>query len=172
MCETQCIEFNLDNLEKFANIIIASLTLVLAYYIFVYQRKKDKTDRKIQWFKELIIQPRLNEVNIFFDEISKLKSEIKSNDLDETEKDKLIAEIKKLASNFRKNFLIIIQNITPTLFASLQENIDKLTDDLTQAISNDELKLCNEKTYEREIAIKIQDTHSLVLKKIFEYEGE
>jgi hypothetical protein len=172
MCETQCINFNLDSLEKIANIIIASLTLCLAYYIFVYQRKKDKTDRKIQWFKELIIQPRLNEVNIFFDEISKLKLEIKSNDLTDSDKDILIKKIKSLASSFRKNFLIVIQNLTPTLFSNLQKSIDKLTDDLTQAISNDELKLCNENTYEREIGIKIQDTHSFVLKQIFEYEGE
>lgn len=171
MCETLCIKFDLENIEKIANIIIAFLTLFLAFYVFVYQKRKDKKDKKIQWFKDLIIQPKLDEVNNFYDGISTLKSEIKSNELSEEEKGKIIADIKKKASDFRKNVLVIIQNLTPDLFKSIQENIDKLIDDLTQAISNDELKLCNEKTYEREIAQKIQDSYRFVLQQIFEYNG-
>lgn len=171
MCVTLCIDFSLDNIEKIANIIIALLTLVLGYYVFVYQKVKDKNDRKIQWFKDLVIQPKLDEVNKFYDGISTLKTEIKSNDLSEEEKIAVITKVKKEASDFRKNFLSVIQNLTPDLYKSIQGNIDKLTDDLTTAISNNELKLCNEKTYEREIAQKIQDSHSFVLKQIFEFNG-
>lgn len=171
MCVTLCIDFSLDNIEKIANIIIALLTLVLGCYVFVYQKVKDKNDRRIQWFKDLVIQPKLDEVNKFYDSVSTLKTEIKSNDLSEEEKIAVITKVKKEASDFRKNFLSVIQNLTPDLYKSIQENIDKLTDDLTTAISNDELKLCNEKTYEREIAQKIQDSHSFVLKQIFEFNG-
>ncbi len=171
MCVTLCIDFSLDNIEKIANIIIALLTLVLGCYVFVYQKVKDKNDRRIQWFKDLVIQPKLDEVNKFYKNVSTLKTEIKSNDLSEEEKIAVITKVKKEASDFRKNFLSVIQNLTPDLYKSIQENIDKLTDDLTTAISNDELKLCNEKTYEREIAQKIQDSHSFVLKQIFEFNG-
>ena len=171
MCVTLCIDFSLDNIEKIANIIIALLTLVLGCYVFVYQKVKDKNDRRIQWFKDLVIQPKLDEVNKFYKNVSTLKTEIKSNDLSEEEKIAVITKVKKEASDFRKNFLSVIQNLTPDLYKSIHENIDKLTDDLTTAISNDELKLCNEKTYEREIAQKIQDSHSFVLKQIFEFNG-
>src|SRR5690606_12989400 len=118
----------IENIEKIANIIIASLTLVLAFYVFVYQKRKDKNDRKIQWLKDLIIQPKLDEVNKFYDGISILKTEIKSNELTEEEKSRIIADIKKKASDLRKTFLVIIQNLTPDLFKSIQDNIDKLTD--------------------------------------------
>lgn len=171
MCEYLKTNFTLDNLEKISNIIIAILTLVLAYYVFVFQKRKDKSDRKVQWFKDLIIEPKLKEVGNFYDGISKLKSEIKTNEIDEDEKIRIIGNVKKGASDFRKHFLATLQHIAPSLHKNIQDNIDKLTDDLTNAISNDELKLCNEKTYEREIAEKIQNSHSFVLKEIFEYNG-
>lgn len=171
MCEYLNTNFTLDNLEKIANIIIAFLTLILAFYVFVYQKRKDKSDRKVQWLKDLIIEPKLKEIGVFYDGISTLKSEIKTNDLDEDEKIRIIGKVKKGASDFRKNFLATLQHLAPVLHKSIQDNIDKLTDDLTNAISNDELKLCNEKTYEREIVEKIQNSHSFVLKKIFEYNG-
>lgn len=171
MCEDLTVTSILDNLEKVANIIIAILTLVLAFYVFVYQKKKDKRDRKVQWFKDLVIQPKLKDVYRFYNGISTLKSEIKSNDLDDDEKIRIISEVKKKASDFRKTFLATIQPLTPVLHKSIQDNIDELTDDLTTAISNDELKLCNEITYEREIGMKIYNSHSFVLKQIFEYNG-
>ena len=68
--------------------------------------------------------------------------------VDEDEKIRIIGKVKKGASDFRKNFLATLQHLAPVLHKSIQDNIDKLTDDLTNAISNDELKLCNEKTYE------------------------
>ncbi len=171
MCEYLETDSTLDNLEKISNIIIAFLTLILAFYVFVYQKRKDKSDRRVQWLKDLIIEPKLNEVAAFYDLISTLKSEIKSNDLDEDEKVRIIGKIKKGASDFRKSFLASLQYLAPVLHKNIQDDLDKLTDDLTNAISNDELKLCNAKTYEREIAEKIQNSHSFVLKQIFEYNG-
>lgn len=171
MCVKSNIDLTLENLEKIANIIIAILTLVLAFYVFVYQKQKDKRDRKVQWLKDLIIVPKLDEIEIFYNGISNLKLEIKTNDLNEIEKIRIINKVKKFASEFRKNFIASLQHLAPLLFTNIQENIDKLTDDLTNAITNDELKLCNEKTYNREIYAKIQSSYSSVLKQIFEYQG-
>ena len=119
----------------------------------------------------MIIVPKLDEIEIFYNGISNLKLEIKTNDLNEIEKIRIINKVKKFASEFRKNFIASLQHLAPLLFTNIQENIDKLTDDLTNAITNDELKLCNEKTYNREIYAKIQSSYSSVLKQIFEYQG-
>jgi hypothetical protein len=51
-------------------------------------------------------------------------------------------------------------------------NVDNLTDIITNAIGDDELKLCNENTYNREIGTYLEESYSFVLKKIFEYKGE
>lgn len=160
---------NIEKISDMANVVIATLTLFLGFYVFVYQRKKDKKDREIQWLKDLIITPKMEYIQGYFDEISTLKEKIKSDNLTEEERDELIKFTKKLSSDFRKSFLIFIQNIAPTLHKSINGKIDGLTDDLTIVFSNDEHKLCNEKTYEREINQKIQDAHSFVLEQIFKY---
>ncbi|MFJ1376751.1 hypothetical protein ACILPE_09870 [Capnocytophaga canimorsus] len=152
-----------------ANVVIALFTFFLGCYIFIYQKDKDKKDREIQWLKDLIITPKMEYIQRYFDEMSSLKEKIKSNDLTNEERDELIKFIKKLSSDLRKSFLIFIQNTTPKLHKSINDKIDELTDDLTDVFSNDEHKLSNEKTYEREINRKIQDTYSFVLEQIFKY---
>lgn len=173
MIECFTIELNtLDTLVKVANVIVGATTLLLGFYVFVYQRKKEKKDRKIQWLKDLIIEPRIELITNFFDEVSSIKNQIKSNDLNEEEKIEVLNEVKKSASNFRKDFLMLIQPLTPNLFDEIQNSIDTLTDNITNAIGNDELKLCNDKTFNREIGDKIQKSYRFILQTIFEYDGE
>ena len=83
----------------------------------------------------------------------------------------LINKIKNEQTILRKSFLDIIQDITPELHKKIILNIDTLTDELTNVISNDEFKLCNSKTYEREIHTRIQNSDKYVLNQIFNYRG-
>ena len=80
-------------------------------------------------------------------------------------------KIKNEQTILRKSFLDIIQDITPELHKKIILNIDTLTDELTNVISNDEFKLCNSKTYEREIHTRIQNSDKYVLNQIFNYRG-
>lgn len=171
MYEILCSNLTLDNIEKISNIIIALLTLIMGFYIFIYQRNKDKKDRKSQWVKDLIIQPKFGTIDIFFYNIENLKSKIESNELDELEKIEIIKDLKVHASNFRKNFITYFLHLAPKLHDSLQNNIDNLIDELTIVISNDEFKLCNEITYNREIVKRITDSQSYVLQILFEYDS-
>lgn len=161
----------LDNLEKIANIIIACLTLFLGFYVFVYQKNKDNQNNRLQWFKELIIQPKIIFLRNFYENLQNLQNEIRTNDIDETQKIELINKIKNEQTILRKSFLDIIQDITPELHKKIILNIDTLTDELTNVISNDEFKLCNSKTYEREIHTRIQNSDKYVLNQIFNYRG-
>ncbi|MDM1067408.1 hypothetical protein HXZ88_17655 [Myroides odoratimimus] len=161
----------LDNISKISNIIIGGLTVTLAFYVFVFQKEKDKKDRKIQWLKDLVIEPNLSKVTEFYNELHKLKEKIDTDSLDNETKQELIEKVKESASNFRKIFLNLIESMAPTLHKNIFDNIDQLSDLLTETISNDELKLTNKKTYERVIESPINSSYSEVLAYIFEYEG-
>ena len=178
-CETNSI---FENISKISNIFIACLTLILGFYVFVYQRKKDEKDNaesikshkksvRIQWFKDIIIEPKIYLLFEFYDNISAIRHKIKSNELTDEDKIDLISLIKKEQSKLRKSFLNLIQHINIDLFNEISDNLDDMTDVLTNAISNDELKLKNDRTYEREINSKIRDSYNCVLSKIFNYSG-
>ena len=159
---------NIEKLSNIANVIIALLTLFLGLYVFFYQNKKDKN---IQLLKDLIITPKMEVIEKYFDEISSLRERIKSDSLNDNEKMELISFTKEQSSYIRRNFLIFIQKIAPLLHKNISDKIDFLTDNLTETLSNDEHKLCNKKTYEKLINQKILETHSFVLEEIFKYEG-
>lgn len=169
-------------IQGITNILISLLTLFLTYYVFIYQKKKDKSDKensiqqqsknnKLQWFKELIIQPKMNEVFDYFEKIKTLKNDINSNELSMDQRQDLIERIKQYQSDFRKSFLEIVQNVNSSLYNDLLKHIDDLTDKLTEVISNDELKLCHEKTYDREIQKPIDKTYNNFMASIFNFEG-
>lgn len=158
---------NIEKLSNIANVIIALLTLFLGLYVFFYQNKKDKKDKNIQLLKDLIITPKMEVIEKYFDEISSLRERIKSDSLNNNEKMELISFTKEQSSYIRMNFLIFIQKIAPLLHKNISDKIDFLT----ETLSNDEHKLCNKKTYEKLINQKILETHSFVLEEIFKYEG-
>ena len=162
---------NIEKLSNIANVFIALLTFFLGSYIFLYQNKKDKKDKNIQLLKDLIITPKMEVIEKYFDEISSLRERIKSDSLNNNEKMELISFTKEQSSYIRRNFLIFIQKIAPLLHKNISDKIDFLTDNLTETLSNDEHKLCNKKTYEKLINQKILETYSFVLEEIFKYEG-
>ena len=100
-CQTTSI---FDDISKISNIIIAVLTLFLGFYVFIYQRKKDKQNDiesianhkkniRIKWFKDLIIEPKIELLFQFYDNISGIQQKIKSNELEEDDKISLITFI-------------------------------------------------------------------------------
>lgn len=162
--------------------VIAALTFFLAFYVFVYQRKNDQKNKlelaeinnkniKMQWFKELIIQPKINDVFVFYNNMRDIKFKITSSELSADEKIELINYIKLQHSTLRKSFLDLLQFIFSDLFRKLSTDLDNLIDNLTIAISDDELKLNNSKTYEREINLKIQNSYNFFLSSIVNYKG-
>lgn len=167
-----CNFITLSVFDSISNCVFSLTTIGLAFYVFVYQKNKDKKDRDIQLFKDLIITPKINILETYFDEVNQLKNQIKSNELSEDDRMIILTNLKDKSSTFRKEFLISIQSIAPNLHKEIELKIDSLTDHITNTLGNDELKLCHPKTYEREIGLKIRDTYMDVLRYIFHYSGE
>ena len=123
---------NIEKLSNIANVIIALLTLFLGLYVFFYQNKKDKKDKNIQLLKDLIITPKMEVIEKYFDEISSLRERIKSDSLNNNEKMELISFTKEQSSYIRMNFLIFIQKIAPLLHKNISDKSDFLKEKLNE----------------------------------------
>ncbi len=183
----------LNDVSSVANIIIAAISLGLAYYIFIYRKNKDRADDasqnkkeqinkidaaklqeqniRLQWFKELIIQPNLDQINSFYTQLHSLENRIESISLTEEQKIELASFIKTEQSNLRKSFVDVLLGVNPSLYQEVIDNLDNLIDGITNVIFNDGFNLTHKTTFEREIATKISNSRNDLIRMIYNYKG-
>ncbi|CAN1570264.1 hypothetical protein MCERE19_03159 [Spirosomataceae bacterium] len=188
------VSLTLSDLADISNVIIAGINLLLAGYIFFYQISKDKSDRRLQserdnlsttaslklheqnirlqWFKDLIIQPRLNYLSLFFTFLHNLESEIVNNTLSEELRISINSKIKAESNMLRKNFCDILRSVNLGLHDQVQSNLDNLTDSLTEKIFNSELNLSDPTIYSTQITSLITYSHNDFIKIIYSYKGD
>ena len=156
--------------------------MYLAYYIFNYQIKKDQKlelrtaqlneqNIKLQWFKELVIQPNKESIDNFYKNLLTIQDKINSNDLSDERKEFINNFAKEQLSNIRKDFVDVLLNIDSSFAKLVLENLDELIDDITNAIFNDELKLKNSTTYNKFIGSKILYSRNKLISQIYNYKG-
>jgi len=173
---------DLSDLSDLAQVFIALVNLFLVSYVFVYQRAKDKEDKlnqiklqdqniHLQWFKELIIQPHLNDIYQFYKDIHDIEHKLKINPLGEDEKIEIVNYIKKEQVELRKSFMDAIRNIDQKLYDDIKENLDLLTDKLTETIINKDLDFSDKSIYDSEIKSIITYSRNDLISKIFNYKG-
>lgn len=162
----------LDIAVDISNVIIGVCTLFLAFYIFVYQKRKDKNDAKLQWIKELIINPRFEYVVNFYKNIYALKGKFINSDLSEQEKIEILDLTKSEFYTFRDSFIGLLQYAEPNLHNNLHRNIETLIDNLAIVVDNDELKLNIENVYNDNFKKCIDKSYELTIKALFSYNGE
>lgn len=195
---TECISnidssWSISDYADLANIVIAFFNLGLAFYIFVYQRNKDNKDKqllskreqvnkiealniqeqniRLQWFKELIIQPHINEINIFYSKLHSLEKSLTRDIVTEEEKIKIITFIKFEQSKLRKAFGDILINVNLQLYIDIKINLDSLIDLITERIFDDNLPLNKGSNFEKHIGSVISYSHNDLISKIFNYKG-
>ncbi len=175
-----CIQ--LSDFADIAQVIIAVINVILAFYVFIYQKKQNKESDlktaklneqniKLQWFKELIIQPNIKHLENFFEHLESLKSWITSDDMNEEKIINLNRTVNDAAAKFRIDFYDIMLKINDELYKNIKTEIENLVTILTTAFSNDEHKLTNEKTYNREILEPIRYAKHNIITLIFNYKG-
>ncbi|HCY68872.1 MAG TPA: hypothetical protein DHV19_01395 [Bacteroides cellulosilyticus] len=161
----------LDIAVDISNILIGLCTLYLAYYVFIYQKKKDKKDTRLQWVKELVINPRFVYVTHFYNSLYGLKDKFKNSDLTDQEKIDILDLTKAEFYSFREKFVGLLQFVEPDLYANLCENIEDLIDKLTNVVDNDELKLNLENVYNANFKKHIDKSYEMTIKILFSYDG-
>jgi hypothetical protein len=165
-----------------ASALIAGSSLYLARVSFLYtQRKDNKTEAnnaqaverniKLQWFKELIVQPNISVINDFYDNIHTIKDKINSNDLSQEEKIELNDFVKAELVKLRKSFIDVLLLVDKKFGEQILANMDELTDAITNAIFDDELKLKNITVYEKNIGSKISYSKNSLIAQLYNYKG-
>lgn len=174
--------FTLSDIADWAQVIIALVNLFLAGYLIVYQIGKDKKidndtaklneqSIKLQWFKELIVQPNMAGIMKFYSNLHTINSKIKSNDLTDSEKQDINEFVKAELSKLRKSFVDVLFLIDKPFAQQLMANLDELVDGITNVIFNDELKLKNPQVYEKNIGSKISASKNKVISQLYNYRG-
>ncbi len=175
-------QFSLSDISDVSQVIIAIANLFLAGYVLFYQIRKDtKTDNstallneqniKLQWFKELIVQPNMELINNFYEELNTIKNKINSNDLTTDEKQDINDFVKSELSILRKSFIDVLQLVDKKFADQVLNNLDELIDNITNAIFNDELKLKVSLVYEKNIGSKISYSKNNLISQLYNYKG-
>ncbi|OFY84531.1 MAG: hypothetical protein A3F72_14090 [Bacteroidetes bacterium RIFCSPLOWO2_12_FULL_35_15] len=174
--------WSISDYADLSNIIIAVVNLSLAYYIFIYQRNKDKNDKietltlqeqniRLQWFKELIVQPHLNDINSFYIQLHSIENRFTSRTISDDEKIEIITFIKSEQSKLRKTFGDVLLGVNPKLHIEVKTNLDNLIDSITNVIFNDGLNLNHKPTFDKEIGTFITYSRNDLISKIYSYKG-
>ena len=181
-CDVTTSTWKLSDFTGIAQIIIAGTNLFLASYVLFYQIRKDKKTNndtarlheqniKLQWFKELIVQPNMLAIETFYANLYTINAKINSNDLTVEEKEDINNFAKAELSKLRKSFIDALQLVDKKFGDQLLSNLDELIDSITNAIFNEELKLKLPTVYEKHINSKISYSKNNLIAQLFNYKG-
>lgn len=167
-----------------ANIIIAAVSLLLAFYIFIYQRDKDKkSDYKtaklneqninLQWFKELIIQPHYDLVIETYRNLINYTIDFQSpgDTLYHEKINVYIGFLKDHLFHLRRNFIALFETVDPKLYTQAIAIIDEVIDNITNNILNQDVDLTVRDTYESIILKEIISSKNKMIKLIYTYKA-
>jgi len=185
--------WQVSDIAEIASIIIAIVNLFLAGYIFIYQRKKDKRDSvkqlqkeidakkeaislqeqniRLQWFKELIIQPHISEINFFYTNLYSIQAKLNVKTITDDLKIETSEIVKANAALLRKSFIDILHCVSPQVHSAIKHNIDDLIDKITTKIIDAGLNLNDKPTFDREIGSLISYSHNDLISQIYSYKG-
>jgi hypothetical protein len=128
-----------------ASLLIALFNIFLAYYIFVYQRKKDKDDRasmtrqirqnvRLDWLKLLIIEPHVDTIHSFFRTIEDILQPMRKGYLSSEEKNRIINDLGQKFNQFDSQVISLLFVADDNFGKINQDLLDKLRDGLTESI--------------------------------------
>ncbi len=175
--------YTLSDFSDISQVVIAVVNLFLAGYIFIYQKNQNsKADIKsaklneqnirLQWFKELIIQPNYKHLLIFFENLESLKAMVSSDNMSDEEIVAINRYINDQAAQFRINFYDITLKVNNDIYRFIKKEVEDLVTILTKVFSDDENKLSNDKTFQREVIDHVRYTKHNIIAKIYSYKGE
>src|SRR5690242_1939494 len=173
---------SLSDFSDIAQIFIAVANLFLAGYVLFYQIRKDrKTENhtallneqniKLQWFKELIVQPNMENITRFYSHLNSIRERISTPNLSTPVKEDINNFVKAELVSLRKSFVDVLQQVDRDFANQILENLDKLVDGITVAIFNDDLKLNRSAVYENNIGSKISYSKNNLIAQLYNYNG-
>jgi hypothetical protein len=154
-----------------SQVIIALSNLLLACYIFFYQRTKDRNAVELQWFKELLIEPNIERINDFYFNLHDTVSPIRETSISVNELQEINTNIKKELSDLKKSFIDMLMLVDRNFGKKIETNVETLIDNLTTAIFNEELKLNHPNVFNKEFTTIINYSKNNLFALIYGYKG-
>lgn len=185
---------SLSDAADMANVVVAALAFGFSIYSFWIQKRRDRQNMhetaanqaqarieaekqriqaiRLQWYKDLVISPNIDELTTFYDKLHEIRHSISAPDLDNESKTELIERVKAAQRQIRKTLVDSILPISIRLHDDVLANLDQLVDAITNALDNDKLKLSNPAVNDTEIGQPIHDSKKDILTIIYGYRGE
>lgn len=175
--------FTISDFSDIAQIFIAIVNVVLLIYTFTYTRNKDNKDTyrnlrlqdqniKLQWFKELIVQPNFSKVLKFYEDIQETSEKLLAENLSDQSKIEIADEIKQQQSTLRKSFVDTLRIADPKLERLVKLNLDTLIGNLTISIFDKGINLSHPPAFEKEISSKIIYSKNDLISTIYSFKGD
>lgn len=180
VCEDQ--SSLVDSISSISNIITAIAGFALAFYVFVYQRKKDSVDRndriiettkniRIDWFKTTIVQPNLTYLYDFYKQLHLTSTRLTVANLSLTDKSLVIEEIKNSCYEFRQLFIDLTGAVDSSIQTRIQQNIDRLLDEITTVVFDQGVNLFHIPAFNDKIEKPINTSKNDLFTILFSYQG-
>ena len=164
----------LDVLFKLATILIAIANFGYAIYIFVRKSKKDdgekEKDRKIHWFKTIILDQSLDNLYQGFDEIVETAKKIKTCKTDE-EKSSVDEDLSKVYIKIRRKFIDGLLAVNDNFYKDILNQVDLLQTHITNSIFDIGINLTHGPKFDEIITEEIIKSKTRILQKLFNYRG-
>jgi hypothetical protein len=177
-----CSNFAISDIADIANIFIAIISLFFAGYIFIYQKRKDSSDKKqaielqnqsirLQWFKELIIIPNLNNIFSFYEHLESLEQRFYNKKISEELRFELSEFVKQEARKLRKEFYDVLNIVESGMHLKIENNIDTLIDNIVSKIFDSNLNLGQKNIYDKHVGDIVSISKHELISTIYSHTG-
>lgn len=172
-----CISITiLDVAFKLATILIAVLNVILTIYVFHRNTKRTNSqkeeDRKMVWFKTLILDQNLTHLYDFFELLEEDLTRLNLNALNIEEKQKVIESTDDLFINLRRKFIDPLLGIDKNLYEKILEKLDLLQEKISIAVFDEGLNLNHLPMFKEKMLTPVSNTKTSVIKSLFNYRGD
>jgi len=177
-----CISFSIQDLSAIAQAVSAAVSLLLAIFIFIYQRRIDKAakkedssthdrDNRLDLIRQIIIVPNINILSTFYKSIIDIQKRYKTSPPNEIEKILINDSAKDGFYELRRSFIHLLHAADISLANEIETNISALLDNVTQSIFDDAVDLTDPKIFERKIYSPVRLSQTTVYGLIMSYKG-
>lgn len=166
----------LDIFAKVATIVIASLNLLFAIYVFYLKNKKEEIDKNekhnIELFKEIILKPNINFYFGFIDNIYRICNEFSASGISIKNKIDINSKLEDEFYSFRRKFISLIGSVDKNLQNKIQDQSDRMQSTISEIVFNDSIDLTIGLYFVANISNAISDYNQSIITDLFSYKGK
>lgn len=164
-----------DYIFSGATVVIALINIVLVFYIYFRNDKKDNNNnernRKLGLLKTLVLDYNMKLLYVFYNEVKNISQKTQAK-LSTEEKGKIVEELGDLAALYRQDFIDLFLAIDKSLYQRIIDISDNLIDGLTETIFDEGINLSHKPKFEELVTKRIRESKTGAVSILFSYSGD